>query len=81
VAGENRLAEIPEAYPEEGIEEILRAMEQDGWIALQEGQVNFQEEGEKRGQEIIRRRRLAERLLSEAFALTEGDFEFSAPQV
>ena len=32
--GENRLAEILEACPEEGIEKILSAIEQGGWITL-----------------------------------------------
>ena len=79
-AGKSRLTEILEACPEEGIEEILKAMEHDGWIAIQDEQVIFQEEGEKRGLEVIRRHRLAERLLSEAFALEERDFESSACQ-
>jgi DtxR family transcriptional regulator, Mn-dependent transcriptional regulator len=79
-AGKKRLPEILANCPEEGIEEILKGLEQDGWIAMQEGEVNFLEEGEKRGQEVIRRHRLAERLLSEAFALPERDFESSACQ-
>jgi DtxR family transcriptional regulator, Mn-dependent transcriptional regulator len=79
-AGKSRLPEILENCPEEGIEDILAGMEHDGWILVQDGEVIFQQEGEKRGLEVIRRHRLAERLLSEAFALEEKDFESSACQ-
>jgi DtxR family transcriptional regulator, Mn-dependent transcriptional regulator len=40
----------------------------------------FQEEGEKRGQELICHHRVAERLLSEALSLGERDFESGACQ-
>lgn len=79
-AGKSRLPEILENCLEEGIEDILTGMEHDGWIIIHDGLVIFQEEGEKRGLEVIRRHRLAERLLSEAFALEEKDFESSACQ-
>jgi DtxR family Mn-dependent transcriptional regulator len=55
-------------------------MERDGWIGVQNGQVTFREEGERRALEVIRRHRLAERLLSEVFELDETDFETSACQ-
>ena len=59
---------------------LLRKMEHDGWISLKEGQVTFLEEGERRAEEIIRRHRLAERLLSEVFELEEKYMESSACQ-
>jgi len=43
-------------------------------------EVTFQEGGERRALEVIRRHRLAERLLSEVFELEETDFETSACQ-
>ncbi len=78
--GKNRLDEILEEAPEEEAEEVMEAMDREGWIAIQDGRVIFREEGEKRAQEVIRRHRLAERLLSEVFELKESDFESSACQ-
>jgi DtxR family transcriptional regulator, Mn-dependent transcriptional regulator len=78
--GKNRIEEILEDAPEEEIEDTLAAMDREGWILLREGRVFFQEEGEKRALEVIRRHRLAERLLSEVFELDESDFESSACQ-
>ena len=65
---------------EEEADHLLRKMERDGWISLREGQVAFLEEGERRAEEIIRRHRLAERLLSEVFELEEKYMEPSACQ-
>ncbi|MBP1716680.1 MAG: iron dependent repressor [Deltaproteobacteria bacterium] len=79
-AGKNRLDEILKSSTEEDLEEILGAMERDGWIGVQNGEVTFQEGGERRALEVIRRHRLAERLLSEVFELEETDFETSACQ-
>lgn len=78
--GKNRLDEILENSQEEEIEEWIALMEREGWIAIREGRVVFEAEGEKRAQEVIRRHRLAERLLSEVFELQESDFESSACQ-
>jgi DtxR family transcriptional regulator, Mn-dependent transcriptional regulator len=61
-------------------EELLRAMERDGWISMEQGKVLFTEEGERRAAEVIRRHRLAERLLSEVFELEESSVESSACQ-
>jgi len=65
---------------EEEADHLLRKMERDEWISLKEGQVTFLEEGERRAEEIIRRHRLAERLLSEVFELEEKYMEPSACQ-
>jgi DtxR family Mn-dependent transcriptional regulator len=65
---------------EEGAEIFLGEMEGAGWISLQEGQLAFLDEGERRAEEIIRRHRLAERLLSEVFELEESYMESSACQ-
>jgi DtxR family Mn-dependent transcriptional regulator len=78
--GRNRLDEILASATDEDLEEILRLMERDGWISVETGRVVFREEGERRALEVIRRHRLAERLLSEVFELEERDFESSACQ-
>jgi DtxR family Mn-dependent transcriptional regulator len=65
---------------EEGAEKFLGEMERARWISLREGQVAFLDEGERRAEEIIRRHRLAERLLSEVFELEESYMESSACQ-
>ena len=59
---------------------LLGKMEHDAWISLKEGQMVFLEEGERRAKEVIRRHRLAERLLSEVFELEEKYMEPSACQ-
>ena len=59
---------------------ILEKMRDEEWISLREGQIVFKEEGERRAKEVIRRHRLAERLLSEVFALEEKYMEPSACQ-
>ncbi len=78
--GKDRLDEILSGAADEETEEVLAAMGHEGWITIREGRVLLQEEGEKRAQEVIRRHRLAERLLSEVFELQESDFESSACQ-
>lgn len=64
----------------EGGAPLLEAMHRDGWISLQGGQVTLLEEGERRAADIIRRHRLAERLLSEVFEVEESSMESSACQ-
>jgi len=78
--GKTGLDDILKSSAEEDLEEILGAMERDGWVEIRSGQVALREEGERRALEVIRRHRLAERLLSEVFELEERDFETSACQ-
>jgi DtxR family Mn-dependent transcriptional regulator len=78
--GKNRLDEILPAAEEREAERILLEMNREGWISLHEGKVVLLEEGERRAEEIIRRHRLAERLLSEVFELEESHMESSACQ-
>jgi DtxR family Mn-dependent transcriptional regulator len=59
---------------------LLAEMEHDGWISSKEGRLAFEEEGERRAKEVIRRHRLAERLLSEVFEIEEKYMEPSACQ-
>ncbi len=59
---------------------ILEKMRKEEWISLEEGEIVLKEEGERRAKEVIRRHRLAERLLSEVFELEEKYMEPSACQ-
>ena len=64
-------SEDPEA------EELLKDMEAEGLIFIDrgDGKAGFREAGEKWGKEIIRRHRIAERLLSEVFEIEEKQLE------
>jgi len=79
-SGKDRLDEILQAAEERESERILSEMDREGWISLREGKVVLLEEGERRAEEIIRKHRLAERLLSEVFELEESYMESSACQ-
>lgn len=78
--GKTNLEEILEVVEGEGCKRLLSEMEGNGWISIHENQVAFLDEGERRAEEIIRRHRLAERLLSEVFELEESHVESSACQ-
>ena len=57
---------------------LLKDMESAGLISLNSGRITFRETGEKRAGEIIRRHRIAERLLSEVFEVEEKEIELHA---
>lgn len=79
--GKNSVDEILQAAEEmKETRRLLAEMEQDGWISLFQGKIVLLGEGERRAEEIIRRHRLAERLLSEVFELEESYMESSACQ-
>jgi DtxR family Mn-dependent transcriptional regulator len=78
--GEVNLQEFLKTTQEEAAEQLLTEMEKAGWITIKGAQIFLLEEGEKRATEIIRRHRLAERLLSEVFGLEEKYMESSACQ-
>ena len=65
-----------------GFDDFVRSVEMDGagWISIRQGRVDLLGEGERRAEEIIRRHRLAERLLSEVFELEESHMGSSACQ-
>jgi len=65
---------------EEDAEQLLGEMAQEGWISIEDGNSSFCTVGETRAKEVIRRHRLAERLLSEVFELEESSVESSACQ-
>jgi DtxR family Mn-dependent transcriptional regulator len=78
--GKSRLDEILQTAEEREAERILSEMDAEGWISIREGKIGLLAEGERRAEEIIRRHRLAERLLSEVFELEESHVESSACQ-
>jgi len=78
--GQVSVDDLLRAIEDEESERLLLEMERDGWISLQGNQVVFSNEGERRAEQIIRRHRLAERLLSEVFELEESHVESSACQ-
>jgi len=78
--GKNRLDDIVPTAEEKEAERILSEMDGEGWISIRDGRVDLLREGERRAEEIIRRHRLAERLLSEVFELEESHMESSACQ-
>lgn len=55
--------------------QLLKDMNSSGFISLYDGNITFKEDGEKRAGEIIRRHRIAERLLSEVFEVEERQME------
>jgi DtxR family transcriptional regulator, Mn-dependent transcriptional regulator len=79
--GRGRLEEVLQESAERDTADLLGKMERDGWVTVENGSVSFQDEGERRAQEVIRRHRLAERLFSEVLELEEGAMESSACQL
>ncbi len=78
--GEVNLGEFLKTTQEEAAEELLAEMQKAGWINIERSRIFLLPEGERRATEIIRRHRLAERLLSEVFGLEEKFMESSACQ-
>lgn len=54
---------------------LLKDIESAGMISMDHERISFRKEGERRAGEIIRRHRVAERLLSEVFELGEREVE------
>lgn len=54
---------------------LLKDIESAGLISMDHEKISFRKEGERRAGEIIRRHRIAERLLSEVFELEEKEIE------
>lgn len=54
---------------------LLKDIESSGLISADNGNIAFRETGKRKAEEIIRRHRIAERLLSEVFDLEEGQIE------
>jgi len=78
--GRTNLDEVLRVAEGEESKRLLSEMEAKGWISIHENQVSLLNEGERRAEEIIRRHRLAERLLSEVLEIEESYMESSACQ-
>jgi DtxR family Mn-dependent transcriptional regulator len=71
---ENLHAELGES---EGAHVLLSLME-NRWIRMEGGSFHFEPEGERKAREIIRRHRLAERLLHDVLEMSSEQFEEDA---
>jgi DtxR family Mn-dependent transcriptional regulator len=69
--GKGDLTHLVEMANEEDAGEIIEELEREGLLTLEGGKVILSQEGERKAEGIIRRHRLAERLLSEVFDLEE----------
>jgi len=78
--GRTNLDEVLKVAEREGWKRFLSEMEASGWISIHANEVSLLNEGERRAEEVIRRHRLAERLLSEVFEIEESHMESSACQ-
>lgn len=58
--------------------EILKTLEADGYIMLRGEKIELTEKGRSHGAQIIRRHRLAERLLTDVLGMGQGDIETGA---
>ena len=62
----------------EKIDPLIKKMEEDGLIYLENDHIYLTDSGEKYAEKIIRRHRLAERLFSDVFRMDESSFEKEA---
>ncbi|MBI5253838.1 MAG: metal-dependent transcriptional regulator [Euryarchaeota archaeon] len=73
--GKSNVEQILAAAREKDAEKVLAEMEKQGLISTYENRISLNKEGDKKAGEIIRRHRLAERLLSGVFEIEEEHFE------
>jgi DtxR family Mn-dependent transcriptional regulator len=78
VKGKSSLKDIMSLSDEEDPLGIIKAMVSSGLIEVEDNVITFTKSGEERARNIIRRHRLAERLLSEIFELEDQHVESSA---
>ena len=74
----NDITKLHEQFPHMWLHHTLEKMTVMDLIEIENGTVYFTHEGEERAKQIIRRHRLAERLLSEVLQVNEGVMEASA---
>jgi len=73
--GKVREEDVIKKSEDPGIGTLLKDMESAGLISIEHGNIVFGIEGERKAGEIIRRHRIAERLLSEVFEVEEKEIE------
>jgi len=74
----NLIVECPHDIGEYHLPTCLKEMEEAGLLVLKEGWVEFTDEGRARARNIIRRHRLAQRLLMDVLDVSEKESEASA---
>lgn len=79
-AGKIENAVIKEKFGEEYTDKLLERMSRDGFVELNGGGLNLTSNGEKQAELIVRRHRLAERLLHDVLDFTSDKYESSACQ-
>jgi len=73
--GESQIADVRKRSEDPNLEQLLTVAESEQLILTDHGSIAFSPHGEKRAENIIRRHRLAERLLSEVFEIEEKQLE------
>lgn len=73
--GESRIDDVRKISEDPDVEQILTIAESGQLVLTDDGRLSFSQQGEKRAENVIRRHRLAERLLSEVFEIEEKQLE------
>lgn len=76
--GDLSLASLRGRHPDYFKPDHISHLESGRWICEGDGKINLTETGRRRAQEIIRRHRLAERLLKDVMGVEERQFETEA---
>ncbi|MBI5078540.1 metal-dependent transcriptional regulator [Candidatus Saganbacteria bacterium] len=78
--GKKDLCIIEEDIRKEKLQDMLEQMKKDGWLKVENGEIDFTLKGEKAASGLIRRHRLAERLLIDVLETNKDELEDSACQ-
>ena len=73
--GEARIDDVRKRSEDPNVEQVLTIVESEQLVLTENGCFSFSPHGEKRAESVIRRHRLAERLLSEVFEIEEKQLE------
>src|SRR3989337_3175166 len=73
--GESHIEDVRKRSEDPNVSEVLYIVESEGLVSTDNGRISFDQQGEKRAENVIRRHRLAERLLSEVFEIEEKQVE------
>ena len=67
--GESYIEDVRKRSEDPNVSQVLYIVESEGLVSTDNGRISFNQQGEKRAENVIRRHRLAERLLSEVFEI------------
>lgn len=73
--GESYIEDVRKRSEDPNVSQVLYIVESEGLVSTDNGRISFNQQGEKRAENVIRRHRLAERLLSEVFEIEEKQVE------